>query len=396
MTGPARGGGAYSGSGVVIGKQGNQYSVLTCAHGVDYPQCSIVFTNGYAIQARFSVVLKEEDVAIATFQSQHQLTVFKTKSTVDPSKPVDIVGFPGGRQYRHRRASVMSTTGWQDSQGRPLLQLSGTPQQGESGGPIIQDGFVVGVLSAGSVGETFASSPQLTHQIVTLNVASDDSIDNIAGEPKTPEVAQGQTPPTGTTEPIVIHGQDGQKGADGADGRDGRGIAEVRIQDGSLLVKLDDGTEQNAGSIKTDLDAIVLTIDTMRRSNAQQFEEIQNTLANMRRENSGRPDADRTGSGAGGAEDPAARGATAATDNRSADRSSAFENLILYYTSRECERCRECDERINQLKAGGWPVIVTRLAPRDAQVDGVPRMLMPFKRRHVVGEENCLRYLESL
>lgn len=71
-------------------------------------------------------------------------------------------------------------------------------------------------------------------------------------------------------------------------------------------------------------------------------------------------------------------------------------DLILYYTSRSCSECRSVDERIESMKARGWPIVITRLSPTDAAVQGVPRIYVPSKDRHVVGINNCIAFLSTL
>ena len=72
------------------------------------------------------------------------------------------------------------------------------------------------------------------------------------------------------------------------------------------------------------------------------------------------------------------------------------DDLILYYTSRSCTECKVVDEKIASLKAKGWPIVVTRLSATDASIQGVPRLYVPSKNKHVRGIRNCLSYLSSL
>lgn len=81
------------------------------------------------------------------------------------------------------------------------------------------------------------------------------------------------------------------------------------------------------------------------------------------------------------------------TDPAPKDRSA---DLILYYTSRSCTECKNVDAKIDALKNRGWPIVVTRLSPTDARTQGVPRIYVPSKDKHVVGISNCMQYLTSL
>lgn len=74
----------------------------------------------------------------------------------------------------------------------------------------------------------------------------------------------------------------------------------------------------------------------------------------------------------------------------------ANEELILYYTSRDCVPCKEVDTKIATLKAAGWPVVITRLSPQDAAVQGVPQLYQPFRNKKVVGAADCQSFLSLL
>ena len=72
-------------------------------------------------------------------------------------------------------------------------------------------------------------------------------------------------------------------------------------------------------------------------------------------------------------------------------------DLILYYTSQDAGgSIAAVDKKIDELKARGWPIVVTRLSPTDASVQGVPLLFMPFKNQKVAGVSNCLTHLALL
>ncbi|MBQ6663397.1 MAG: collagen-like protein, partial [Firmicutes bacterium] len=64
--------------------------------------------------------------------------------------------------------------------------------------------------------------------------------------------AQGERGATGAT---GATGQQGEKGEKGKDGKDGAGIADMKIEDGALIVTLTNGTVINAGQIPTSKDS---------------------------------------------------------------------------------------------------------------------------------------------
>lgn len=74
----------------------------------------------------------------------------------------------------------------------------------------------------------------------------------------------------------------------------------------------------------------------------------------------------------------------------------ANSDVILYYTSSSCTACKEVDDMVAEMKRKGWPIVVTRLSARDASVQGVPRIYVPAKKKHVRGIRNCASYLASL
>jgi hypothetical protein len=86
----------------------------------------------------------------------------------------------------------------------------------------------------------------------------------------------------------------------------------------------------------------------------------------------------------------------AAPPSTPAPAANADRNLLLYFTSAGHPGCVETDAAINRLKAAGWPVVVTTLAPRDSAVQGVPRLFLPFHDRHVDGKSNILSFLAGL
>ena len=74
----------------------------------------------------------------------------------------------------------------------------------------------------------------------------------------------------------------------------------------------------------------------------------------------------------------------------------ASENLMLYYTSKNCTGCKEVDEKIKELKAKGMPIVTTILAERDASLTGVPKIYYPYKDVTISGVSNCQFHLAGL
>ena len=70
--------------------------------------------------------------------------------------------------------------------------------------------------------------------------------------------------------------------------------------------------------------------------------------------------------------------------------------LVLYYTSDACTECDRVDAKINELRAKGYPIIITKLAPKAAEVTGVPRLFFTKTNKQVAGISNCLTQLALL
>ena len=65
----------------------------------------------------------------------------------------------------------------------------------------------------------------------------------------------------------------------------------------------------------------------------------------------------------------------------------------LYYTSASAPQLVEVDEKIQALREQGYPIIVTYLTPQQATVMGVPMIFVPSTNKKVVGISNCTQFL---
>lgn len=72
------------------------------------------------------------------------------------------------------------------------------------------------------------------------------------------------------------------------------------------------------------------------------------------------------------------------------------DRLLIYFTSSDCRGCAEIDAKIANLKEHGWPIVVARLAPQQAQVQGVPRIFRPSTGDNVEGVAKVKEYLAYL
>jgi hypothetical protein len=72
------------------------------------------------------------------------------------------------------------------------------------------------------------------------------------------------------------------------------------------------------------------------------------------------------------------------------------KNLIMYYTGIGCTACKETDKKVAELKTNGYPIVVTRLSPKNAELQGVPRIHVPYSNENVEGTLDCNFYLASI
>lgn len=54
------------------------------------------------------------------------------------------------------------------------------------------------------------------------------------------------------------------------------------------------------------------------------------------------------------------------------------------------------DDRIQELKTKGYPIIVTYLTPKQAEIMNVPMIFIPSKNKTISGLSACRIYLNSL
>ncbi|MFM6106662.1 MAG: trypsin-like peptidase domain-containing protein [Sphaerospermopsis kisseleviana] len=158
------------GSGVIINRQGNVYTVLTAFHVVKKPGDNQVITGDYEIitgDGESHEIDKIErlrglDLAIITFTStkEYRVAAVADSRTVNNGSPLYYAGFPANaskntnpRQYKFTEDQLTSRSQG-EKQGYDLI-MSGKPQPGVSGGPIFdQRGFVIGIYGKSELDST--------------------------------------------------------------------------------------------------------------------------------------------------------------------------------------------------------------------------------------------------
>ncbi|MDB9445461.1 trypsin-like peptidase domain-containing protein [Anabaena sp. CS-542/02] len=147
------------GSGVIINRQGNVYTVLTAFHVVAKSGDYRVITGDRESHTINQIErLPGLDLAIISFTSpkEYRLASVADSRTVNNGSPLYYAGFPANpnpRQYRFTEDQLTSRSQG-EKEGYDLI-MSGKPQPGVSGGPIFdQRGFVIGIYGKAELGST--------------------------------------------------------------------------------------------------------------------------------------------------------------------------------------------------------------------------------------------------
>ncbi|MDB9500087.1 trypsin-like peptidase domain-containing protein, partial [Nodularia spumigena] len=138
------------GSGVIVARKGNTYTVLTAHHVIKNPGVyDIITPDGQKYPVERSQRLGELDLALIKFTSSRNYTIAKVtnSSTVEEGAAVYHAGFPvapGSRNYLFIPAQL-SSRGTGEIEGYDLF-FTGQPKRGVSGGPILDErGLVIGI-----------------------------------------------------------------------------------------------------------------------------------------------------------------------------------------------------------------------------------------------------------
>jgi Trypsin-like peptidase domain/WD domain, G-beta repeat len=148
------------GSGVIIARQGNTYTVLTAYHVIKNPGGYDVITiDGQKYPVESSQQIGELDLALIKFTSSQTYTIanIANSNTVQEGATVYYAGYPvpsasnsQERIYRFLTAQ-MTGRGKAEKEGYDLF-LSGEPKPGISGGPILDEqGRLIGIYGKAEV-----------------------------------------------------------------------------------------------------------------------------------------------------------------------------------------------------------------------------------------------------
>ena len=139
------------GSGVIINRQGNTYTVLTAYHVVEKPGGrDLTAPDGQQYRAESSQRLGKLDLALIKFSSSRNYPVAQVadSSAVKPGARVYFAGFPvpSRSNVPERRYFFIPAQISEGGTGESDLLFTGQPRKGVSGGPILNAwGFVIGI-----------------------------------------------------------------------------------------------------------------------------------------------------------------------------------------------------------------------------------------------------------
>ncbi|MEA5526456.1 S1 family peptidase, partial [Nodularia spumigena] len=139
------------GSGVIINRQGNTYTVLTAYHVVEKPGGrDLTAPDGQQYRAESSQRLGKLDLALIKFSSSRNYPVAQVadSSAVKPGARVYFAGFPvpSRSNVQERRYFFIPAQMSEGGRGESDLLFTGQPRKGVSGGPILNTwGFVIGI-----------------------------------------------------------------------------------------------------------------------------------------------------------------------------------------------------------------------------------------------------------
>jgi tetratricopeptide (TPR) repeat protein len=152
--------GQSSGSGVIIARQGQTYTVLTCAHVVaSQDEYTLITPDGKKHSLDYKLVRKfanNIDLALVTFNSasNYQVAEMGRSNTLLSSTPIYVAGFPlqgvgtNLQPFQFSEGQLLAQTTQPIARGYTLAYLNET-LAGMSGGPVLnQQGQLVGIHGA--------------------------------------------------------------------------------------------------------------------------------------------------------------------------------------------------------------------------------------------------------
>jgi tetratricopeptide (TPR) repeat protein len=148
--------GQNPGSGVIVARQGQTYTVLTAAHVVaTQDEYDVITADGQKHPIDYKLVRKFAgvDLALITFTSPkvYQVVAMGSSSQLKEDMPIYVAGFPRGKLYQFSEGEVGALSTRPIGEGYAMAYLNDT-FAGMSGGPVLnRQGQLVGIHGASKV-----------------------------------------------------------------------------------------------------------------------------------------------------------------------------------------------------------------------------------------------------
>jgi tetratricopeptide (TPR) repeat protein len=148
--------GQNPGSGVIVARQGQTYTVLTAAHVVaTQDEYDVITADGQKYPIDYKLVRKFAgvDLALVTFTSPkvYQVVTMGSSSQLKEDMPIYVAGFPRGKAYQFSEGEMGALSTRPIGQGYAMAYLNDT-FSGMSGGPVLnRQGQLVGIHGASKV-----------------------------------------------------------------------------------------------------------------------------------------------------------------------------------------------------------------------------------------------------
>jgi S1-C subfamily serine protease len=138
-----------SGSGCLIGRSGNTYTVLTAAHvfrGED--RNCFIFTDYLRFPGRCIYLDRDKDLALIEFTAQLDFSTIPIAQVVIPGERVFFLGFPSDFKKQIIEGFIFPKTANYPNWPRPKSHASMPMAPGGSGGPLLnRSGQLVGIVT---------------------------------------------------------------------------------------------------------------------------------------------------------------------------------------------------------------------------------------------------------
>lgn len=192
------------GSGTVVGRWRGKWAVLTCYHTL-FRSGTHTVDGGDGVRYPAELIAAEprDDLAVLVFTAERWGCVPLAQQAPTRGEWLWQAGFPGGAEYRQRTVQALGCSGT-----RGDLLLGQESQMGESGGGIISQGGLVGVLwgTDSRAQESLAVSLERVQEFLRRRNVQLEPCEAAPTDPRpgTPPSAPPQPAPTDAIPPPVV------------------------------------------------------------------------------------------------------------------------------------------------------------------------------------------------